>query len=102
MSTKTKAASELEVTGGTDLAGGMRSEPVGRAEQPAGGAPFELPPEVRERLSDEVIDQLLTGVRTEEEIVGPGGVLAQLTKRLVERALQAETGSTGGLAASSA
>jgi putative transposase len=30
------------------------------------------------------------GARSEEEIVGPGGVLAQLTKRLVERALQAE------------
>jgi putative transposase len=29
-------------------------------------------------------------VLAEEEIVGPGGVLAQLTKRLVERALQAE------------
>jgi putative transposase len=37
-----------------------------------------------------VIDELLAGARTEEEIVGPGGVLAQLTKRLVERALQAE------------
>jgi len=47
---------------------------------------------VREALSDEVIDQLLAGSRTEEEIVGPGGVLAQLTKRLVERALQAELG----------
>jgi hypothetical protein len=68
----------------------MRSEPVGRAEHPAGRAPIELPPEVRDRLSDGVIDQLLAGARTEEEIVGPGGVLAQLTKRLVERALQAE------------
>ena len=45
---------------------------------------------VRDRLSDEVIDGLLAGARTEEEIVGPGGVLAQLTKRLVERALAAE------------
>lgn len=91
MSTKTKTASELEVTGGAGLAGGMRSEPVGRVEQPAGGAPPSgLPPELRERLSDEVIDQLLAGARSEEEIVGPGGVLAQLTKRLVERALQAE------------
>ena len=45
---------------------------------------------VRDRLSDEVIDGLLAGARREEEIVGPGGVLAQLTKRLVERALAAE------------
>ena len=31
------------------------------------------------RVSDEVIDQLLAGARTEEELAGPGGVLAQLT-----------------------
>jgi transposase-like protein len=37
-----------------------------------------------------VIDELLADARTEEEIVGPGGVLAQLTKRLVERAMSAE------------
>jgi putative transposase len=74
-----------------DGAGGLRSEPGGRAERPGGGAPMpELLQEVRDRLSDEVIDELLAGARTEEEIVGPGGVLAQLTKRLVERALQAE------------
>src|SRR5213075_2434648 len=52
--------------------------------------PVGLPDELRDRLSDEVIDELLAGARTEEEIVGPGGVLAQLTKRLVERALSAE------------
>ena len=37
-----------------------------------------------------MIDELLAGARTEEEIVGAGGVLAQLTKRLVERAVSAE------------
>ncbi len=37
-----------------------------------------------------MIDELLAGARSEEEIVGPGGVLAQLTKRLVERAMSAE------------
>ena len=56
----------------------------------AGGEPFEIPEAIRDRLSDEVIDELLAGARTEEEIVGPGGVLAQLTKRLVERAMSAE------------
>jgi hypothetical protein len=88
MSTTSK--SQTELTEEAVAAGGLRSEPVGRAEQPAGGGPLELPVQVRERLSDEVIDRLRAGARTEEEIVGPGGVLAQLTKRLVERALQAE------------
>src|SRR5207245_5131925 len=66
------------------------SEPGGRARRPAGGEPFEIPEAIRDRLSDEVIDELLAGARSEEEIVGPGGVLAQLTKRLVERARSAE------------
>jgi Transposase, Mutator family len=48
-------------------------------ELPAGGG-----------LSDEAIDAMLAGASTEEEIVGPGGLLAQLTKRLVERALEVE------------
>ncbi len=43
-----------------------------------------------ERISDEVIDQLLAGASTEQEIAGPGGLLAQLTKRLVERAMEVE------------
>ena len=89
MSTKIDQSEAL--TG--ESAGGVRSEPGGRAQRPAGGAPtpeVELLQEVRDRLSDEVIDELLAGARTEEEIVGPGGVLAQLTKRLVERALSAE------------
>jgi putative transposase len=94
MSTKVKNDCELiEAAAEAEVGGGVRSEPGGRAEQPAAGAPttgLELAQEVRDRLSDEVVDELLAGSRTEEEIVGPGGVLAQLTKRLVERALQAE------------
>ena len=43
-----------------------------------------------ERIPDEVIDQLLVGARTEQEIAGPGGLLAELTKRLVERAMEVE------------
>jgi putative transposase len=43
-----------------------------------------------ERISDEVIDQLLAGASTEEELAGPGGLLAQLTRRLVERAMEVE------------
>jgi putative transposase len=86
MSTKAKTESDRLV----DSAGGARSEPGGRAQLPAGGGSLGIPDAVRDRLSDEVIDELLAGARTEEEIVGPGGVLAQLTKRLVERALSAE------------
>ena len=81
----TKSETEL-----IDSAGGARSERGGRARRPAGGEPLEIPDAIRDRLSDEVIDELLAGARSEEEIVGPGGVLAQLTKRLVERAMSAE------------
>ena len=42
------------------------------------------------RISNELIDELLAGASTEEEIAGPGGILAQLAKRLVERAMEAE------------
>ena len=42
------------------------------------------------RISDEVIDELFAGASTEEEIFGPGGVFAGLTKRLVERAMEVE------------
>jgi putative transposase len=86
MSTKAKTETDRLIEG----AGGARSEPGGRAQRPAGGAPLEVADEVRDRFSDEVIDELLAGARGEEEIVGPGGVLAQLTKRLVERAMSAE------------
>src|SRR5437899_178025 len=94
MSTKAKTDSGLiEAPAGVDRAGGLRSEPGGRAQRPAGAARLlegRLPDEVRDRLADEVVDEPLAGARTEEEIVGPGGVLARLTKRLVERAMSAE------------
>ncbi len=41
-------------------------------------------------LPDELIDELLAGARTPEEITGAGGLLSRLTKRLVERAMEAE------------
>jgi hypothetical protein len=68
MSSKSQTELKQEAVAG----GEVPSEPVGRAEQSAGGGPLEFPGEVGERLSDEVIDQLLASVRTEEEIVGPG------------------------------
>jgi putative transposase len=50
----------------------------------------DLPGEIRELLPDGLVDELLAGARGEEEIVGPGGLLSQLTKRLVERAMEVE------------
>jgi putative transposase len=44
------------------------------------------PPE----LSDELVDQLLAGSRSPSEITGEGGLLQTLTKRLIERAMDAE------------
>ena len=37
-----------------------------------------------------MIDELLAGAQTEEEITGQGGLLSELTKRLVERAMEVE------------
>ena len=76
-------------------AGVERSEPVGRAKRRGGAARSpalrpELAAEVKALLPDELIDELLAGARTEEEIAGRGGLLSQLTKRLVERALEVE------------
>jgi putative transposase len=78
-------------------AGAERSEPVGRAKRGAGAARRQPPPprpelaaEVKALLPDELIDELLAGARTEEEITGSGGLLGQLTKRLVERAMEVE------------
>jgi putative transposase len=104
-----------ELGPGERFAGGERREPGGRAPRGAGeplraaGGGHELPGELVDdavnrarirtavgelagggRISDEVIDELLAGASTEEEIVGPGGLLARLTKRLVERALEVE------------
>ena len=41
-------------------------------------------------ISDEVLDALLAGASSAEEIAGPDGVLAHLTRRLLNRALEAE------------
>jgi putative transposase len=49
-----------------------------------------VPDDIRRLLPDEVIDQLLQGAKSEDEIVGPGGLMSQLTKRVVERALEVE------------
>jgi putative transposase len=76
-----------------------RSEPAGRAPRsetterrgvlpglPGGPGLGEPEPVV----SDDVLDALLAGASTAEEIAGPDGVLAQLTRRLLNRALEVE------------
>jgi putative transposase len=96
-----------------------RSEPVGRAELDAiargadeGPGPPELPQEVveqalaqerarraaagavpesvRGRLPDALIDELLEGRSGQAEVVGKDGLLGELTKRLLERAMAGE------------
>ena len=60
-------------------------------ERPLPGLPsgrgLDEPDEV---ISDEVLDALLGGAQTAHEIAGPDGVLEQLTRRLLNRALEAE------------
>jgi hypothetical protein len=41
-------------------------------------------------FSDELLDALLGGAKTAQEIAGPDGLLGQLTRRLLSRALEAE------------
>jgi putative transposase len=65
---------------------GEPSDPARRSRAPRP----ELAAEVKAVLPDGLIDELLAGARTEEEIAGPGGLLSQLTKRLVERAMEVE------------
>jgi putative transposase len=70
--------------------GGAGGEPLGEASAPPPGILESVPDEIRRKLPDDVVDELLAGARSEEEIVGPGGLLSQLTRRLVERALEVE------------
>lgn len=47
-------------------------------------------PTAEEQETDELIDKLLKDRKSPEEVIGDGGLLQQLTKRLLERALGAE------------
>ena len=44
----------------------------------------------KKKYRDELLDELLGGAKTQEEIFGPDGVLKQMTAAIVERALGAE------------
>ena len=65
--------------------GGAGGEPPGEPPAPPPGILERVPDDLRGQLPDELLDALLAGAKTEEEIFGPGGVFGQLTKRLVER-----------------
>ena len=54
-----------------------------------------VPESVRERLPDELIDELLAGRSGEAEVLGRDGLLGELTKRLLERAMAGETAHLG-------
>lgn len=86
--------SRLDESSDPSAAGAERSEPGGRAKRGAGGGRSarrsELAAELKALLPDELLDEMLAGARTEEEITGPDGLLSQLTRRLVERALEVE------------
>ena len=45
----------------------------------------ELAREVKALLPEELIDELLTGARTEDEIVGPGGIWVSCVQRAERR-----------------
>jgi putative transposase len=50
-------------------------------------------PETKEppvAIPDEIVDQLLAGYKKPEDLLGPGGLLKQLTARLINRAMRAE------------
>ncbi len=64
-------------------------EPLGEPAPPS-GILEAMGDDLRRKLPDALVDEVLAGASSEEEIVGPGGLLAQLTKRLVERAMEVE------------
>jgi putative transposase len=75
------------VESGEVVSGGQRTERRGSLPGLPGGPGLgEREPEI----SDEVLDALLAGASTAQEIAGPDGVLAHLTRRLLNRALEAE------------
>jgi len=76
-------------------AGGPGSERRGRAQRRAGTARLPDPDpgladRVKELLPNELIDQLMAGAKSGDAITWQGGLLSQLTRRMVERAMEVE------------
>src|SRR5664279_4526755 len=90
MPTRTQSRTSRE-DGHDDVVSQERSDPgpVGRRDPVLSGLPGG--PELGAvEIPDELLDALLAGVSTAEEIAGPDGLLGQLTRRLLNRALEAE------------
>src|ERR1700756_3813213 len=77
-----RAVSELPEQQSTELVGEL-------LEQLADGRE-ELPEELNGRVLDGMLGALIAGKRTEREILGSDGVLGELSRRLIERALAEE------------
>ncbi len=54
---------------------GAGGEPLGEASATPSEILDCMPDDLRRKLPDDVVDELLAGARTEEEIVGPGGLV---------------------------
>src|ERR1039457_813701 len=70
----------------------------GREEAPGAGRPVPGPLRARiEAVPADVVDRLMAQVRTGDlELLGDGGVLAELAKKLLERALDEELTDQSG------
>ena len=55
---------------------GAGGEPLGETPATPSEILSDMPDDLRGKLPDDVVDELLAGARTEEEIVGPGGLLS--------------------------
>ena len=77
----TTIPSRLDESTDPSAAGAERSEPGGRAKRGGGGGRRvgrpEFAAELKALLPDELLDELLAGASTEEEITGRGGLLSQ-------------------------
>jgi len=72
------------------MADEKREELIDALLDQLGAGRDELPDELRERLLDGMVDELIAGKRGEREILGQDGVLGEITRRMVQRALEQE------------
>jgi putative transposase len=68
----------------------QRRELIEAVLEPLADGREELPEELNGRVLDGMLGALIAGRRTEREILGSDGVLGELTRRLIERALAEE------------
>ena len=73
-----------------EMSGEKREELIDALLDQLGAERGELPEELRERLLDGMIDELIACRRGEREILGQNGVLGEITRRMVQRALDEE------------